>query len=413
MDVTWAVREHYRWRAVAAVCLGYFLLLGIVVAVTLAFDLPLASGEGFFRFPTTWALVIAAVYYLLPIALALLVPAQVPVFRRYLRGAAAIAGSIFLLHGLYSVVVTLERDRLAEAWLEARLRSEQAQPRFVALAHDLRDDNGDGLVDRVEVRANLQPEELDFGDYHVLAYFSHPGPPLYSTALGSRDFELTQRPAPPQSFNFETAAESLRELAVRGPLSLTLELYQRIRLDARHDRAIALCGWAAFFCPSRHGGGDPVLYDDVVPLGRFADLYQIELPPEQIQRDPLLFRRYLDEAPHDLDGDGLYETLEVRLELDSLYEGPLYAQITLDDGETASLLSESRVARGVGEASFALPGEWLRAGGRDGPYRLSQFIVLNNSPHCPSLPCSFPNQPMITLYLPRYETRAYEAAQFE
>ncbi len=60
-----------------------------------------------------------------------------------------------------------------------------------------------------------------------------------------------------------------------------------------------------------------------------------------------------------------------------------------------------------------LDGGRLRALGRDGPYTLSAFALLNNDPYCPGGVCVIENRPVFTVYLDAYTTEAYRAEQFE
>ena len=176
---------------------------------------------------------------------------------------------------------------------------------------------------------------------------------------------------------------------------------------------VTLCRWAAFFCPTSRLGYDPVLYDDIVEIARFDAVDTVALAPETIQRNQLVFLRYLGDTGRDDDGDGLFDALIVSIELDSIYAGPLYVQAQIAGAASGHVQQTSPIGKGIGQFDVVLDGGRLRALGRDGPYTLVAFALLNNDPYCPGGACVIENRPVFTVYLDAYTTKAYRAEQFE
>ncbi len=61
------------WRVVALASALYFAALIALIAATVVFDIDLAQGEGWFRLPSGWSLLLAAMYYAAPVAVATVV----------------------------------------------------------------------------------------------------------------------------------------------------------------------------------------------------------------------------------------------------------------------------------------------------------------------------------------------------
>ena len=100
-------------RVVALASALYFAALIALIAATVAFDIDLAQGEGWFRLPSRWSLLLAAMYYAAPIAVA----AVVGYLRRPMRKHfVATVTVIFAVHAAYSVAVAGMRLATVKVW---------------------------------------------------------------------------------------------------------------------------------------------------------------------------------------------------------------------------------------------------------------------------------------------------------
>ena len=102
----------------------YLVALVALVAVTLAFDIPLSEGEGFLVFPSPWRFLIGFAYYLAPPLIALGFGWRM---RPFARHALALWLAIMLVQGGYSLAVTLMHTRLAPASAADRQVAARAQ----------------------------------------------------------------------------------------------------------------------------------------------------------------------------------------------------------------------------------------------------------------------------------------------
>ena len=396
-------------RAVALACALYFAALIALIAATVVFDIDLAQGEGWFRLPTGWSLLLAAMYYAAPIAVA----AVVGYLRRPMRKHfVATVTVIFAVHAAYSVAVAGMRLATVKVWRADIEQSHEARPVVAEFGHRFVDDDDDGLVNRVVLEGRLDADHLPFGAYTLYARASHGGAP--GVGFGYAEVVVAIDAEQVHEFAYEVDARYLRDLAEAGPFDIHLGLSRHFTVSpTTGKRIVALCRSAAFLCPTSRLGYDPVLYDDIVEIARFDAVDTVALAPETIQRNQLVFMRYLGDTGRDDDGDGLFDALIVSIELDSIYAGPLYIQAQIAGAASGHVQQTSPIGKGIGQFDVVLDGGRLRALGRDGPYTLGAFALLNNDPYCPGGACVIENRPVFTVYLDAYTTKAYRAEQFE
>ena len=396
------------WRTVAWASTLYFAALIALIAATVVLDIDLAHGEGWFRMPSGWSLLLAAMYYAAPVAVAALVGY---LRRPHRKNFVATVAVIFAVHAAYSVAVTGLRIAAIKVWQADIEQSHEALPVIAVFDHRFVDDDDDGLVNRVVLEGRLDADHLPFGAYTLYAWASQGGAPV--VGLGYADLAVVRDAEQVHELAYEIDARYLREMAEVGPFDIHLALSRQFTMAPTVKRIVALCRWAAFFCPTSRSGYDPVLYDDIVEIARFDAVDTIALAPETIQRKQLVFLRYLGDAGRDDDGDGLFDALVVSMELDSIYVGPLYVQAQIEGVASGHVQQTASIDKGITRLDVVLDGGRLRAMGRDGPYTLGAFALLNNDPYCPGGVCVFENLPMFTVYLNAYTTKAYRAAQFE
>ena len=396
------------WRTVALASALYFAALIALIAATVAFDIDLARGEGWFRLPSGWSLLLAAMYYAAPVAVA----AVVGYLRRPLRhNFVATVAVIFAVHAAYGVAVAGMRLATVKVWQADIGQSLAALPAVAEFGHRFVDDDDDGLVNRVILAGRLDADQLPFGVYTLYARASQGGAP--GVGFGYAEVVVAIDAEQVHEFAYEVDARYLRELADAGPFDIHLGLSRHFTVSPTGKRIVALCRWAAFFCPTSRLGYDPVLYDDIVEIARFDAVDTIALAPETIQRKQLVFLRFLGDRGRDIDGDGLFDALVISLELDSIYSGPIYFQAQLVGVAIGVLEQTTSIGKGIVRLDFVIDGKRLRELAADGPYTLMPFVLFNNTSYCPGGTCVNENQPMFTLYLGPYTTGPYRAAQFE
>lgn len=400
----------------------YFAALVALVAVTLAFEIPLSAGEGFVVFPSPWSLFLAFATYLAPALIALGFGWRL---RPFARHALALWLAILLVQGGASATVTALRAGLVAAWDADRQASAAAILDLAEARHALHDDDGDGLIDRVALDGRVRTRGLPPGDYRVTAILTEAPPGQRRRIAGPMKFPrgrgaaTSPGPAFPSpgpldlAFTFDLPAAGLVELAAAGPMTLHVEIAKSRAPDAYARAVLTLCAWAPFGCPTSRRGGDAEIHDQIVILRRFEDLGEIALAPAEIQRKHVIFKGFAGDFGRDLDGNGLFDELVVVLEVDSIHDGPIFFQAEIRAPFRALLHHQTRSIKGATRLEFVIDGTAIRRTGRDGPYQLGGMFLLNNSPYCPGGVCPPPNLPKFSLTLGSYTTAPYRAEQFE
>ena len=406
-----------RFGALLLVLALYFAALAALVAVTLAFEIPLSAGEGFLVFPSPWSLFLGFATYLAPPLIALGFGWRL---RPFVRHALALWLAILLVQGGASATVTALRADLVAAWDADRQASAAAIHGLAEARHALHDDDGDGLIDRVALDGRVRTRGLPLGDYRVTAILTEAPPGQRRRIAGPMKFprgrSAANSPSPGAldlAFAFDLDAAALAELAAAGPMTLHVEVAKSRAPDAYAQTVLRLCAWAPFACPTSRAGGDAEIHDEIVTLRRFEGLGEVALAPAEIQRKHVIFKGFAGDFGRDLDGNGLFDELVVALEVDSIHDGPIFFQAEIRAPFRALLHHETRSTKGARRLEFVIDGTAIRRAGRDGPYELAGMFLLNNSPYCPGGVCPPPNLPKFSLPLGSYTTAPYRAAQFE
>lgn len=406
------IRHEIHWRWVTACVLAYLATLAAAIAATVIFELPLTSSGGFLVFPSAWGFFLVALMYAVPLALALV---AATLRRPFWPNFLAVVGVVFVLHVLHGGAATALRGLRALDWKADVAATEAADWTIKRIDVVNEDDDGDGLVDRVALNLRIDPRSLPAGDYALRVGLRPAGMQGVSgapTAGGGREFTLGDDAAP---FDLVLALSPKRVAAVAAAneTSLRFDLTRWMTVPADTEALLQVCAWAALFCPTRLSGYDPVIRQTAIQLPSLATRRTLDLPPERVQRDQVVFQRYLGDRGRDDDGDGRFDALVIAMELDSIWDGPIYAQAYLDVAQRFLPTFESRMGRGVVEFEYAIDGATLSRLGRDGPYRVTDLYLLNNTPLCPQVQCPNDNRPMFSLRLPNYTTGFYRAADFE
>ncbi len=390
----------------------YCVALVGLVAVTLTFEIPLAEGEGFLVFPSPWSLFIAFAYYLAPPLIALGFGWRLRPFRRH---ALALWLAILLVQGAASGAVIALRAGLVVEWDADARASTAAILGLAEVGHDLHDDDGDGLIDRVALDGRVRTQGLPPGDYRVTATLIEATPGQRRRSAGEMKFLRSTRASGPLdlTFAFDLDAAGLRELAAAGPMMLQVEIAKWRRPGDTAQTILTLCAWAPFGCPTSRGGSDPAIREEILTLRRFETLREVALAPADIQRKHVIFKGFAGDFGRDLDGNGLFDELVVVLEVDTIHDGPIFFQAEIRAPFQALLHHQTRSTKGAERLEFVIDGTAIKRAGLDGPYELGGMFLLNNSPYCPGGVCAAPNLPKFSVTLGRYTTGPYRAAQFE
>jgi len=405
------LRSKIHWRWVAGAVVAYIAALAAAIVATIVFDLPFTSGE-FFVFPSAWGLFLVALMYVAPLVLALVVGT---LRRPFWPNVLAVAGVVLALQVFYGGGTLALRGLQVQAWNAEVAATERAEWRIEKIDVATEDDNGDNLVDRVTMTLRVDPGSLPAGNYSLrvgLRPDGTQGVPDAPTAGAGREFTIADGAT---SFDVVLALspERVAAVAAEGETALRFDLDRWMNVPPATEALLRFCAWAALFCPTRLSGYDPVIQQTAIQLPVLTAKLRIDLPPDRLQRDQVVFLRQLGDHGRDDDGDGRFDALVISVELDSIWEGPIYAQAYLDAAQRFLPTFESRLARGLVTFEYVIDGAALARLGRDGPYQVTDFYLLNNTPYCPNVQCPNDNQPMFSLRLPDYTTGAYRAADFE
>jgi hypothetical protein len=205
------------------------------------------------------------------------------------------------------------------------------------------DDNGDGLYDRIGITptANL----LKAGTYSI------------SVRLRASNGNEVQRSIE-QSFSVGSAsaevtfsaADIVRDLGVEGPYNV---------VEVRYLERV---------------NGDLVPADIRYDLGQTAP-YSFD----QLQHQPLRLSGLGDATGHDTNGNGLYDSLEISIGIIADFAGTYNYSTTLVDGngrEIGFRNGSVALASGNNILSLTFDGAAIGAGGKNGPYFLSNFLMF-------------------------------------
>ncbi len=329
-------------------------------------------------------------------------------------------GALLLVQGGASAIATALRADLSADW-DADARASRAAIQDLAeVGHELHDDDGDGLIDRVALDGRVRTGGLPAGDYRVTAILTEAPPGQRRRIAGPMKFPRnTGAASSPNSgpldlsFAFDLDAARLGELAAAGAMTLHVEVAKFRRPDAYAMTVLRLCAWAPFACPTPRSGLDATIHDEILILRRFEDLGEVALAPAQIQRKHVIFKGFAGDFGRDLDGNGRFDELVVTIEVDSIHDGPIFFQAEMRAPFRALLHHQTRSTKGARRLEFVIDGTAIARAGRDGPFELGGVILMNNSPYCPGGVCPPPDLPKFSLYLGSYTTAPYRAAQFE
>ena len=400
-------RWRFHWRWVVALTLAYFALLGSAIWATVVFDLKLATGFGFFRYPSLWALQLTALYYAVPFVLAF---AGGFLMRPFWRHFWATVIAIFAIHGAYSAVAFGLHTAYASEWSRDLSATQGAHWRIESMDHAFVDENGDGLFEDIRLVAQLDRGSLPPADYEARALLS--GDTQSWAPQATAKFTVTEARQAPIKIVFELNPHRLKDIAGELEFDVAVKLTRRKELSREGAVKLALCRWAAF-CPTGIEGRDPAIRAEWIEMGPQEKVLRFTFPKDRIQRRQVILRKYLGDRGRDFDGDGLFEELVVTIEFDSIYAGPVFFQTYLTNAETFLPTYESRLTKGIIAFDYVIDGEHLRRLGGDGPYRIKNFIMMNNTPYCPQVQCSYENQPIFSVRLSPYTTGSYRADDFE
>ncbi len=254
------------------------------------------------------------------------------------------------------------------------------------------DADADGLFDYLEIRADVHANLA--GTYYLngalTAGTGSNGPVLW-LGYASRSVDLV---AGDQTVSLRFRGDTIAAAGVNGPYSFSITLSgpspppyvdNGTRLLVPNEPGIAGPMPAYYVPESLCGATGPYATSDF-----------------DNQSELVAYTGVFDEKPLDWDGNGLYDALTIRAQVDVFVSAAFDVQgvLTSSDGSrfVASLNVTAWMPQGLGWVDFTFPGYQIRASGIDGPY----LATLSLTPGARGL------DPVTT-----YRTAAYLASQFD
>ena len=205
---------------------------------------------------------------------------------------------------------------------------------------------------------------------------------------------------------------NLKNNLERGTLQVDLELWKKLEPDETIQRIIWFSRWSAFFRTVTWDGLDSEIHKDEILVARVPELATVSLAADRIQRDQVIFKKYLGDFGRDLNKDNFFEDLVITMQVDSIYEGELFTEAEIE-GVIGPFFGACPVTRGIVEVNLVLDGSKIRQAKKNGPYKIRNISVMNNSLFCPGGQCNPKNQPPFTVHLGDYVTTQYQSSQFK
>ncbi len=388
----------------------YFASLVVLIFLTVVCKFKLYSRMEWFGFPTAWGWLLMAWFYVVPFIFGagggfLLKP--------FIRNFVVITALIFSFHSVYTFFAFSLRSgylMTLEAEAQASRRSELS---LKSLTHKYQDENGDGLVDRVAMVGHWELKTDSPGGYLAALYLVQNNRLVAGGSIGQQKLDMEAQGTRGFDFAFSINPVNIKDALSSGPVEVHLDLKKSIPVSGAGKSILAFCRWAPFLDRTGFEGEDPEIYQTLLSIVNFHRIDVLVLDPAEIQRDQVIFVRYINDVARDLDGNGLYDELLVSLLVDSIYSGPIYYSLQEESHPEIFFQNKTSIAKGADVIHLVIDGTDLKKLGKDGPYRLTNVNVLNNDPYCPSGKCDLKNLPVFTLYLPKYVTQAYELNKFE
>lgn len=117
-------------------------------------------------------------------------------------------------------------------------------------------------------------------------------------------------------------------------------------------------------------------------LGLWTDLGELNIDTDKFERDPLIVTGIVDSRGVDSDNDGLFETLEVDIIIDTEVSGSYGISADLSSMGRTTLagdgISKIDLNAGTNTITLEFMGSSIGGSNEDGPYQLANFLIYPN-----------------------------------
>jgi hypothetical protein len=404
-DALTAISRSHTPVLIQVVFVYYVILIGFVW-LTVRVDAPLYQGA-WVRFPSPWLWTLWALYYIIPFFLALLFGI---LFRPFWLSLRNVLVTIFIIHGLYSVVMFGIRYHYlqkyeADVHATRLLRLDNFQ-----VSHDMSSPGSDGLIHRITFLGTFDLSQYPHGQYTIFTEITQNGNLVPGGDLGAYDFILKEGSPRDVRVLFESHPQDYQDHFGRGNFEVNAGIQRIFSVDEDGKKILAFTRWAPLIRYTSWDGRDPEIYDDVLDIDYITGVDRFSLIPLRWSPRIVTLKSYVGDSGRDLNGNGLFEQLVITLQVQSSYEGPLFIEAVVSGG-TYPLFYETYVEKGVNIIEYVVDGDHLLEFGFDGPYELYDIQVFNEDPECQKEDC-LPNE-SFQEFFPNYITQRYNLQQFE
>ncbi len=238
----------------------YFVSLIVLILITIIFKIRLYEGMDWLRFPTTWGWLLLAWFYIFPFIFGAVGGFA---FRPFIRNFVFITALIFFLHGVYTFFAfSLRSEYLRELESEAEL-SRRSTFSLTTLTHEFKDDNGDGLVDRIAVSGRWTLTTDSPGEYEASLYLVQNNHLVAGGSLGGQKLPVETTGTKGFDFAFSLNPVHIRDTLASGMVEINLDLKKNIRISSHGKIILAVCRWAPFLERTSLEGYDLDIIDAV------------------------------------------------------------------------------------------------------------------------------------------------------
>lgn len=382
--------------------------LGLVL-LTLKFNLPLRKGD-YFAFPTNWQLFLLVFYYVLPFVLSLFFGL---LFRPFWPNFRNLWISLLVLQGIYSLGCFAWREYCLGKWEAAVHQTKIASARVVSTETGVKE-SSDGQIAQGKVLVTVDMAEFPEGIYELACFLRNP---KAATAqeyqrIGRAHWVLTKDALPNKTVQFTFNPKNFKSLFERGPVTVNALLNRLLIVDAFSQSALDWSRWSPFLRSVSWTGEDSEIYDQALEIEIFRDMATLTIPAGKITYQPVNFNYFINEQGRDLDGDGFYDQLAVRLKVTSDINSTVAISARLRQSN-AGVEQRLYLVQGANNLEFIIGAAQIQATRLNGPYDLVDFSLTWDASSCPAQLCPPAQAGANKIYFEDYRTRDYSLEQFD
>ena len=377
--------------------------------MTIRSGVPLTDGIGP-RGSRLWLDLILIYYYVLPPVLAVILGMM---FRPFWPNFRNFLVTIFVIHGLYSFVVSVIRHQYLMQ-RQAEFDSGQSTDiQLKSVRHELTDRNGDGVLNELNIYADIDLAQLQPGRYDMKAVLVKGDNPVLHGELTAPAFDVVAGSSGNMAVHFVSDFEAINPSYRQTVFDVDFQLNKEPIADYQLEKILAFSRWAPFFRETAWNGSDPQFRDASRTIAEWVSADKVVYQPYGPASAPIEFFRFADDFGRDEDNDGLFDYLVITLDVSSHYAGPLYVQAYLT-AAPYPLYFSTKVEKGLQTIEYVIGGDYIQELAVDGPYQFQDFEIFNEDPGCGEKDCnSKPKVPFREKIGTSYKTKRYSRDQFE